>query len=371
MTDLILTLPGWQNSGPLHWQSIWQAQHGAVRVEQHDWLQPRRGDWMAQLEETLLQRAPEVRGQGGKVLLAAHSLGCHLVAAWAQHSQHAHWVSGALLVAPPDCAQADFPAELASWRRPVIDRLPFAATVCASHDDPFGKFEASQALAEHWGADLYDMRFCGHINADSGLDDWTEGWGLLRAAGRKLPAHQRLMAMTAEDCDALAQSAIEIEGVVQGAVQGVDLVNADAAPPAFLLEITAKALREKPPELHWCHTQYLLAETNAQGAQRIVGAGGFKGAPSEVGEVEIGYGVAQAERSRGRASAIVRQLAAVAADKGVRAIKAQTSLTNPASAKALQHAGFDYTGLAQSANDGQLHELHQWRLALSKADECN
>ena len=40
----VLTLPGWQSSGPAHWQSRWEALHGYVRVEQHDWMRPLRGD---------------------------------------------------------------------------------------------------------------------------------------------------------------------------------------------------------------------------------------------------------------------------------------------------------------------------------------
>ncbi|MBW8465436.1 alpha/beta hydrolase, partial [Acidovorax sp.] len=49
----ILLLPGWQNSGPDHWQSRWEARHGDLRVEQHDWMRPLRGDWSARLEETV------------------------------------------------------------------------------------------------------------------------------------------------------------------------------------------------------------------------------------------------------------------------------------------------------------------------------
>ncbi len=48
-----LLLPGWQNSGPDHWQSRWEALHGYHRVEQHDWMRPLRGDWSARLEETV------------------------------------------------------------------------------------------------------------------------------------------------------------------------------------------------------------------------------------------------------------------------------------------------------------------------------
>ena len=82
----VLILPGWQNSGPLHWQSRWEAAHGFQRVEQHDWLRPLRGDWTARLEEVLL-------GLNEPAVLVAHSLGCLLVAAWAfvlQQVQPAH-----------------------------------------------------------------------------------------------------------------------------------------------------------------------------------------------------------------------------------------------------------------------------------------
>ena len=91
----VLILPGWQSSGPMHWQSRWEVLHGDTRVEQHDWMRPLRGDWMAQLEEAVLAApAPAV--------LVAHSLGCQLVAAWAAHSRNTHRVLGALLVAPGD-----------------------------------------------------------------------------------------------------------------------------------------------------------------------------------------------------------------------------------------------------------------------------
>ena len=53
----VLILPGWLNSGPGHWQSRWQALYGDERVEQADWTWPRRGDWMARLDEVLLADA--------------------------------------------------------------------------------------------------------------------------------------------------------------------------------------------------------------------------------------------------------------------------------------------------------------------------
>ena len=41
----VLILPGWQNSGPDHWQSRWERTHSYTRVEQSDWQRPLRGDW--------------------------------------------------------------------------------------------------------------------------------------------------------------------------------------------------------------------------------------------------------------------------------------------------------------------------------------
>lgn len=174
----VLLLPGWQNSGPGHWQTRWEALHGFVRVQQDDWHWPRRGDWMAQLEEAVLARP-------GPLVLAAHSLGCHLVAAWAAHSAHSARVQAALLVAPPDTTRADLPPQLANWRRPVLQRLPFAAAVVASRDDPFADWAASQALAQAWGVPCHDAGPAGHLNADSGLGDWPGGLALLQALCRQ------------------------------------------------------------------------------------------------------------------------------------------------------------------------------------------
>jgi predicted alpha/beta hydrolase family esterase len=40
----VLTLPGWLGSDASHWQSRWERLHGYRRVEQSDWVWPRRGD---------------------------------------------------------------------------------------------------------------------------------------------------------------------------------------------------------------------------------------------------------------------------------------------------------------------------------------
>ena len=182
----VYLLPGWQDSGPDHWQSRWERLHADRRVQQDDWLWPRRGDWMARLEDTVLADA---RLQDSPALLVAHSLGCHLVAAWAAHTRQAARVAGALLVAPPDLARADGPPQLYSWRPPVRTRLPFPATVVLSDDDPFGTLPAGLALAQDWGAQVVRTGARGHLNADSGLGDWPEGRTLLAALSSRAGKH--------------------------------------------------------------------------------------------------------------------------------------------------------------------------------------
>lgn len=170
----VLILPGWQGSGPQHWQSLWQAQQGFQRVDQHDWLRPLRGDWVARLEDVVLS-ADE------PVVLVAHSLGCVLVAAWASHTRHAHRVKAALLVAPGDVEREALRPVLASWSPIALQPLPFTSTLVASQDDPYCTFERAQSFATAWGSALVDAGRAGHINADSGVGDWPQGQALLSA----------------------------------------------------------------------------------------------------------------------------------------------------------------------------------------------
>ena len=164
----VLTLPGWQGSGPAHWQTRWEALHGYARVEQHDWQRPLRGDWMMQLEETLL-------ACDEPAVLVAHSLGCLHVAAWASHSRNTHRVRAALLVAPPDTERDDLRALLPSWSPVPLPPLPFPARVLASGNDPFCTPKRARQFASAWGAELIDAGRCGHLNADSALGDWPQG----------------------------------------------------------------------------------------------------------------------------------------------------------------------------------------------------
>jgi predicted alpha/beta hydrolase family esterase len=170
----ILILPGWQGSGPQHWQSLWQDQQGYQRVEQHDWLRPLRGDWTARLEDVVLScDEPAV--------LVAHSLGCLLVAAWAAHSRNTHRVKAALLVAPADVTQEALRPVLASWSPLSLQPLPFKTTMVVSQNDPYCAHARAQEFAVAWDAAWVDIGAAGHINADSGLGHWPQGQTLLQS----------------------------------------------------------------------------------------------------------------------------------------------------------------------------------------------
>lgn len=164
----VLILPGWQNSGPDHWQSRWEALHGYRRVDQHDWMTPKRGDWMARLEEVVLDC-------DGPVVLVAHSLGCILTAAWAAHSWNRHRVKAALLVAPGDAERDALRDVLPSWSPIAMQALPFPSVLVGSRNDPYCRFERVQAMALAWGSRFVDLGEAGHINAETGLGDWPQG----------------------------------------------------------------------------------------------------------------------------------------------------------------------------------------------------
>ena len=173
----VLVLPGWQNSGPRHWQSRWETVYGDARVEQNDWMHPLRGDWMMRLDEAIGEL--EAREAVLQVALVAHSLGCQLVAAWAAHSRKTARVRAALLVAPPDVERDEVQYALHSFTPIVRQPLPFPSLAVISEDDQFCEPERARTMAADWGSRVLEAGPRGHLNSDSGLGDWPEGRQLL------------------------------------------------------------------------------------------------------------------------------------------------------------------------------------------------
>lgn len=176
----VLIVPGWRNSGPGHWQTLWQQRlPQARRVEQRDWMSPRRQAWVDQLGEAVLQ-AP------GPVVIVAHSLGC--IATTHLPPSVSARIQGALLVAPADPERRGILADFA----PVpYQKLPYRSVLVASSNDPFCPIRLSGAYARAWGSEFVRLNDAGHINAESGHGEWPLGLALLQSLGAEVPLPRR------------------------------------------------------------------------------------------------------------------------------------------------------------------------------------
>jgi predicted alpha/beta hydrolase family esterase len=177
---LVLLVPGLDNSGPGHWQTLWERDdENCRRVELGQWDKPHRNTWINQLNLAIHRAA----GSSSKrpVVLAAHSLGCHVVSWWAKLEQPEYGspVIGALLVAPPevDCFPLD--ERVSAFAPTPQEHLPFPSLLVASRNDPWTSFLGAQATARSWGSEMIDAGECGHLNAEADLGHWPDGRRLL------------------------------------------------------------------------------------------------------------------------------------------------------------------------------------------------
>ncbi len=172
MNTSILILPGYGNSDDKHWQSIWQKQNpNFTRVNQTSWHKPDCAEWVNALEKAVAKAGPDVK-------LVAHSLGCLLLASWAAQTKLK--IAGALLVAAPNPKGENFP-QLATGFSPVAtEKFNFPSTIIASSNDPYSDMTFARNCANSWGSKLIELGDYGHINSESGLDDWPFGFEQLQ-----------------------------------------------------------------------------------------------------------------------------------------------------------------------------------------------
>jgi len=98
-----------------------------------------------------------------------------------------------------------------------------------------------------------------------------------------------------------------------------------------------------------CFASWMVVSEN-----EVVGLCGYH-RPPENGRIEIGYGVAESRRGRGHATrAVAAMLQAAEADPNVQVVVAETSVSNPASARVLEKNGFVQTGNRFDAEDGEV-----------------
>jgi uncharacterized protein len=183
LSPLTLLVPGLGNSGPGHWQTIWERErHDCLRVQLGMWDDPHRNVWISRIDQA-------VGAAQGPVVLAAHSLGCLAVAWWSTLLGDAlpRNVVGALLVALPDAGRDGTDPRVARFGPLPRSPLPFRTIVVASSDDPWCELDCSRDLAACWGANHVTLAGRGHINAASGLGDWPQGQELLEGLLQGLP----------------------------------------------------------------------------------------------------------------------------------------------------------------------------------------
>ena len=168
----VLILPGFGNSGPQHWQTLWELRHpNWRRVNLGKWDAPACDDWVRALD-VAVQACPS------PPVLVAHSLACLLVAHWAYHSSRIP--KGAFLVAVPDPKGVSFPAAAQGFVPVPLVPFMFRSIVVASANDQLGSLAHAKHCAMAWGSMFIDIGQAGHINADSGHGEWDEGYELFR-----------------------------------------------------------------------------------------------------------------------------------------------------------------------------------------------
>ncbi|MET0243950.1 MAG: alpha/beta hydrolase [Flavitalea sp.] len=178
-----IIVPGLNNSGPDHWQTKWELSDPRIfsRVEQQSWDEPEKTSWVEELEKS-------VAAAEGPLILVAHSLGCVTVAHWAAN-HNSDRVAGALLVAPADVEKSTktvFSTFCPVPRTP----LPFRSITVGSGNDQYASIERIRDLAQDWNTSFIDVGLKGHINAQSGLGFWEEGFDILTKLVNEVPGYR-------------------------------------------------------------------------------------------------------------------------------------------------------------------------------------
>jgi uncharacterized protein len=191
MNSSVVIVPGLNNSGPQHWQSLWQRQlPNAVRVKQQRWDKPDLIRWSDNVAAVL----DAVDTHSG-CWIVAHSFGClasvralmrspersstylaggaatNLTGGAANHLIDK--VRGLFLVAPAD------PHKFAVAEQLPAGPLP-PGHLIASRSDPWLSWTGAQQWAQRWQLELIDAGDAGHINAESGHGYWRQGWHLFQ-----------------------------------------------------------------------------------------------------------------------------------------------------------------------------------------------
>jgi ribosomal-protein-alanine N-acetyltransferase len=151
----------------------------------------------------------------------------------------------------------------------------------------------------------------------------------------------------------LLEAALESDAALAAAL-GVEVAPGWNGFPAALRHVR-DSVAANPAAVEWGTRFFVDGGT-------LVGWGGFKGAPSPDGEVELGYEIAPDLRGRGLATAAVRAMLVVAwAAPEVTSVVAHTLGERNASVRVLEKAGFTHEAEIVDPDDGPV-----WRFRLRR-----
>lgn len=168
----VMMLAGLWNSGPQHWQTLWEQKHPEWKRAPHrDWNNPECDEWVAEVDAAIAVCE-------GPPVLVAHSLACVTAARWAASGSPLK-IAGAFLVAPSDVDAPGYPVEAVGFQPMPLEKLPFPSIVVASSNDPYVTLERARAFAAAWGSKFVEIGEAGHINGASGYGEWPEGERML------------------------------------------------------------------------------------------------------------------------------------------------------------------------------------------------
>jgi len=171
-----LNIPGLRNSTEKHWQSIWENSYPDqfARVVQQDWDRPDRDAWVPGIEQWFASHKVKTED----IVLIGHSIGCATIMHWL--SQYNHQIKGALLVAPSDPDEKDYPSYITGFSPIPLVNLHFPSIVIASSDDHVVSTERAKYFASSWGSEYHEIANAGHIEPGTGYGEFQLGLNLLQ-----------------------------------------------------------------------------------------------------------------------------------------------------------------------------------------------
>ncbi len=163
----IVLVPGLNNAGPAHWQTLLQNKFvNIVRVKQDDWDNPSRKPWIAGIEQI-------VKTIDGPIVFVGHSCGSVAIAQWAEQFGGCYSnIKGALLVAPADVDRENAHIDILAMRPLPKAAINFKSIIICSDNDDHCTLDKSYLLARQWNSEVVLVKGGSHFHTEAGYGKW-------------------------------------------------------------------------------------------------------------------------------------------------------------------------------------------------------